>query len=266
MTPVKRRRGGGEAASAPALHAGSSAELPERRVILSPVRRATIFALAVSAAALSALSAAAASPEKVAVDAAGESAARAVVLQPSDLAGHVSWSGGPARPVIPMPSPCPTDTGFHPSQSGLVLTGIAESNFTSADGALESEAQVMQTPAMATAAWKAWATPALSKCLAESIASGGTDETAVGLAPLSLPTLGSFSFGYQGLVEGGGARFVADWIYVSAGRVSFNLTSEILLASSVKSQAAILSAEKAELTTEVALARRIAARSLAHAG
>lgn len=230
------------------------------------MRHASPFALALALAAFCALNAAAASPEKVALDAAGNSAASAVVLQKSDLAGAGSWSGGPARPVIPMPSPCPTDTAFAPKLSGLVLTGIAESNFTSSDGALESEAQVLQTPAMATAAWKAWATPAISKCLSDSVASGGTGEQAVGLSPLSLPTLGSFAFGYQGLVEGGGARFVADWIYVSAGRVSFDLISEILLGSSVKSQAEIQSAEKAELTNEIAIVRHITARSLARAG
>ena len=65
--------------------------------------------------------------QKIRFNAADQAAARAAVLRRSDLGSGADWKGGARKPDLTQTDPCPN---YNPKQSDLVLTGIAETQFT----------------------------------------------------------------------------------------------------------------------------------------
>ena len=84
------------------------------------------------------------SREKTKFNAADRAAARAVVIQRGDLRPTGGWKGGPTKPDL-SPVTCPN---YHPKQSDLLLTGVAESDWDRPDRSVTSEDQILQTAPM----------------------------------------------------------------------------------------------------------------------
>ena len=86
------------------------------------------------------------------ITAAGQAAANAAVMMRDDLNAPAGWTGGPQKPDLSPPAPCP---GFHPKQSDIVRTGVAQSIFRDSSGiSFDSEAQVVRSARMLRLDWK----------------------------------------------------------------------------------------------------------------
>lgn len=112
--------------------------------------RALLAALCVSALAAGAAFAATGEKEQIHLTKADQAAAKRAVAVRSDL-GSGSWSGGYRNPNLSVASTCPN---FHPKQSDLVLTGVAETQWTDQGLQLETTAQILKTRAMVAADWR----------------------------------------------------------------------------------------------------------------
>ena len=107
--------------------------------------------LAALAAALLLAGAAVADKEQIHLTAAGQAAARAAVMHRADLGGGGGWTGGPKKPDLSSGTGC---ANFKPKQSDLVLIGAAENVFRHPGVEFDSEAQVLETPAMVRLDWQ----------------------------------------------------------------------------------------------------------------
>ena len=112
--------------------------------------RALLAALCVSALAAGAAFAATGEKEQIHLTKADQAGAKRAVAVRSDL-GTGSWTGGFVKPDL---SAAPTCANFHPKQSDLVLTGAAETSFDNQGLRIQSEAQILKTPAMVLADWQ----------------------------------------------------------------------------------------------------------------
>ncbi|MFL5900569.1 MAG: hypothetical protein ACJ75S_05165, partial [Solirubrobacterales bacterium] len=86
------------------------------------VRRHVVAGAGALAAALVLAGAAVADKEQIHLTAAGQQAARAAVMQRSDLGGASGWTGGSKKPDLSGGTGC---ANFQPKQSDLVLIGAA---------------------------------------------------------------------------------------------------------------------------------------------
>ncbi|HVU77747.1 MAG TPA: hypothetical protein VHC67_09215 [Gaiellaceae bacterium] len=99
-------------------------------------------------------------------NAADQSAARSAVLVKADL-GTTGWTGGATKPDLGPPQTC---ANYDPKQSDLVLTGIAETHWKHPGLEVDTEAQVLQTPAMVKLDWQRTVIdPDAGACLKENI-------------------------------------------------------------------------------------------------
>jgi hypothetical protein len=120
-----------------------------------------VVVLAIGAVLVAAAGAPGDSPgtEKIKFNAADQAAARAAVLRLADL-GPSGWKGGMVKPDL---SPGPICANYHPKQSDLVLTGVAESGFYGAFNGF-SQARVLQTVQMVQRDWERTFTPSFVAC------------------------------------------------------------------------------------------------------
>ncbi|HJQ51227.1 MAG TPA: hypothetical protein VJ838_12005 [Gaiellaceae bacterium] len=105
--------------------------------------------IAVALFAAGAALAASPSKEKIARTAAGNAQAKAEVVRKADVGS--GWKGGYRKPDLSSSMPCTT---YHPKQSDLVLIGAAESRFSRPALEVDSEAQVLRSPAMVRRDWQ----------------------------------------------------------------------------------------------------------------
>lgn len=110
---------------------------------------ALLVGVLVALVAAAAVGAANPGKEKIALTAAGRKQAKAEVLHRSDLGP--GWSGGAKKPKLSSTMPC---SGYRPKQSDLVLIGAAETKWHSTGARIDSEAQVLRTPAMVRRDWR----------------------------------------------------------------------------------------------------------------
>jgi hypothetical protein len=114
--------------------------------------------------------------------------ATAVLLKRTDLAG--GWKRITTADSGDDGTTCP---GFNPNESDLTLTGEADSEFESTDGAryLSSFSELYSTAAQARASWSRSAKPALARCLAyffkQGIANEGGKVTILSQGRISFP-------------------------------------------------------------------------------
>lgn len=190
--------------------------------------------------------------EKIALTKAGQSAARAAVIRRSDLGAATGWTGGARTPDLSGQMPC---TSFHPKQSDLVLVGAAQTVWKHAGLELDSEAQVLKTPAMVQLDWRRTVlAPQMLPCMRSGLAKGlGSSARLVSLRPLPFPQLATYTHAYRALadvtVATGTVRVVVDMVLVGRGRTEITL--------SVTAPAAGAGAAGA---AEITLARLLAAR------
>jgi hypothetical protein len=87
--------------------------------------------------------------EKIRFTAADRAAARAVVIRRGDLRPTGGWKGGRTKPDL-SPTTC---ANFHPKQSDLVVTGVADSDWYRSDRTVSSEDLILQTARMVRLDW-----------------------------------------------------------------------------------------------------------------
>lgn len=126
------------------LVAGSSFGGVSKRAIW-----ALLIGVLVALVAAAAVGAANPGKEKIALTAAGQKQAKAEVLLRSDVGP--GWSGGPKKPKLSSTMPC---SGYRPKQSDLVMIGAAETRWHVTGIEIESDAQVLRTPAMVRRDWR----------------------------------------------------------------------------------------------------------------
>jgi hypothetical protein len=201
------------------------------------VRR--IAALAGSCTATLALAGVAqADKEKIQLTAAGQAAAKAVVLTRNDVAvlpglkalkgvkGLKGLKGGAVKPDLTPPTGCP---GFEPKQSDLVLHGAASTRWTSSGIQIESEAQVLKSQAMIALDWKRTVTnPRVLPCLRTILHKGlPANAKLVSFRRVTLPRLAPYASGFRALIdvqtEGSTVRVLSDILAVGKGRTEITL-------------------------------------------
>ena len=168
--------------------------------MLSRMRRGLLTIVILLACAGSAL-AAVADREQHKFNAADQAAAKSAVLVRSDL-GATGWTGGAKKPDLSPPKPC---SNWNPKQSDLVLTGAAETDWKHAGLEIDSEAQVLQTPAMVKLDWQRTvvdphAISCLESQLRKSLAATTTAKF-VSFKRLSFPHVGTYSRAYLTTID-----------------------------------------------------------------
>jgi hypothetical protein len=153
--------------------------------------------------------------------------ARASLLRASDLG--TGWTGGATKAARPQGPDCAT---FTAKQSDLVVTGTADAEFRSTIGGLqvESEVQVLKTPAMVARDFARTVRPELVRCLAREIErSAGAGARFVSLRRLPFPRLGSVSAAYRLIVavpaQGQTVRLAIDVVAVGIRRTEISLVT-----------------------------------------
>ena len=189
------------------------------------------FALGLIAAAgvalIAAAAVAAADPgkEKIARTAAGNARAKSEVLRRADLGK--GWSGGFKKPSLSSTEPC----SYRPKQSDLVLVGAAETTWSRPLGReVESEAQVLRTPAMVRRDWRRTVTaPQVLPCLRQGFKKVlGPQAKAVSVRRVAFPRVATYTraFRVRATVESGAGAvpIEIDFVALGAGRNELALT------------------------------------------
>jgi hypothetical protein len=187
-------------------------------------RRAAVLVAAIAAALLLA-GAAVADKEQIHLTAAGQAAARAAVMQRADLGGASGWTGGPKKPDLSAGTGC---ANFKPRQSDLVLVGAAETVFKHPGVEFDSEAQVLQTPAMVRLDWQRTVlAPQVMPCLRSNLQKQLTAaEQLVSVRRISFPAVSAYTRAYRTTVDvesaSGTTRIFVDLVVI--GRRSTEIT------------------------------------------
>ena len=167
--------------------------------------------------------------QQIRLNAADNAAARDVVLRKSDFGGVPGWSGGAKKPDLS--SSGPKCANFDPKHSDLVLTGVAETEFHNSGVYIDSEAQVLQTPAMVKLDWgRSVLAPGLLPCLRSYLAkSVGAAATVHAIKRLTFPRLARYTAAFRLPLDlttsGTTVRMMVDLLLVGKGRTEVTLTT-----------------------------------------
>jgi len=217
------------------------------------VTRRTAAFVGTLAAALLLAGAAVADREQIHLTSAGQAAARAAVMHRADLGGAGGWAGGSRKPDLSSGTGCP---GFEPKQSDLVLVGAAETVFKHTGVEFDSEAQVLETPAMVRLDWQRTVlAPQVLPCLRHNLAKQLTaTERLVSVHRLAFPAIAPYTRAYRTTVDvrsaAGTARIFVDLVVLGRRSTEITLTTT-----------APMVAEPAVRGAEVRLARILVART-----
>ena len=205
-------------------------------------RHVAAFAGALGAA-LVVAGAAVADKEQIHLSAAGQKAARAAVMQRADLGGATGWTGGAKKPDLSGGTGC---ANFQPKQSDLVLIGAAETVFKHPGIEFDSEAQVLETPAMVRLDWQRTVlAPQVLPCLRTNLAKHLTAaEHLVSVGRIAFPAISAYTRAYRTIVEvkaaAGTARVFVDLVLVGRGSTEITLTTTAPLVAATAVRAAEL--------------------------
>lgn len=189
--------------------------------------RALLAALLVAAATAGMALAAGGERQQIKFNEADQLAARRAVAQSSDL-GSGGWTGGPTKPDL---SAAPTCANFHPRQADLVLTGAAASQFSDQGLQIQTQAQVLKTPAMVAADWRRTVlAPAAIPCLETHLLKElGKDVSFVRFRRVLFPPVATESLAYVLLVDvkttTGKVRVAVEIVLVGRGRTELTIIS-----------------------------------------
>ena len=207
------------------------------------------------AAALLFAGAAIADKEQIHLTSAGQAAARAAVMHRADLGAATGWTGGFKKPDLSSGTGC---ANFNPKQSDLVLVGAAETAFKHPGVEFDSEAQVLETPAMVRLDWQRTVlAPQVLPCLRSNLKKQLTaSQRLVSARRIPFPAVAPYVRAYRTTVDvksaAGTARVFVDLVLVGRGSTEITLTTT-----------APLIAEPAVRAAEVRLARILAGRATA---
>jgi hypothetical protein len=191
--------------------------------------------------------------EQIHLTAAGQTAARAAVMQRADLGAATGWTGGPKKPDLSPGTGC---ANFNPKQSDLVLIGAAKTVFKHTGVEFDSEAQVLQTPAMVRLDWQRTVlSPQVLPCARSNFQKHlTTSERLVSARRLAFPAVATYSRAYRIIVAvtsgSTTVRIFVDLVLMGRGSTEITLTTT-----------APLVAEAAVRAAEVRLARTLVARA-----
>jgi hypothetical protein len=215
-------------------------------------RSAPVALLLAAGAALALAGSAAADKEKIRLTPAGNAAAHAVLVMRTDLGTAAGWAGGSAKPDLTSTLPC----SYQPKQSDLVLIGAAKTVWKNTGIEFDSEAQVLQTPAMVGLDWqRSVLAPQVVPCLRAGIAKQlGSTGRLVSFRRVGFPRIATYARKYRALVDVNTAaapvRIMVDVVMVGRGRTEITLTTSA-------SYAASATVSPAELRLAILLVSRI---------
>jgi hypothetical protein len=198
-----------------------------------PGRKTWAF-VGVAAAALLLVGTALADKEQIHLTAAGQKAAQAAVLTRSDIGTAPGWTRKAKKPDLSSTTGC---ANFDPKQSDLVLNGAAEVEWSRPGIDFDSEAQVLETPAMVKLDWQRTVlAPQVLPCLRSNFQSHATaSEKFVSVTRLAIPAIGTYSRAYRVLLDytqkGQTVRLFVDVVLVGRGRTEITLTTTAPLAA-----------------------------------
>jgi hypothetical protein len=172
--------------------------------------------------AVQAVHAALAEVPKTSFNAADQAAARAAVLKGGDLGA--GWTGSVKKGTVDTPEPCP---GWTPKQADLVITGAAESQFSSEGVFVYSGAQVYRTARMTLLDWQRTVVDIPMRCLSKQFTDGaGADVRVVSIKRMPFPKLATYTARIRVVADYKGdsaARLLIDAILVGRGRTIVNV-------------------------------------------
>jgi hypothetical protein len=190
--------------------------------------------------------------QKIRFNAADQAAARAAVLRRSDLGSGADWRGGAKKPDLTKTDPCPN---YNPKQSDLVLTGIAETQFTQGILSFDSEVQVLETPRMVQLDWRrSVLAPGVLPCLRSTTTKAlPAGATVVSIKRLPFPHVARYTAAFRLITDvhapSGTVRLFVDLVLFGSGRTESSLTTSAPYSARVPVKAA-----------EIRLAKILAAR------
>jgi hypothetical protein len=165
---------------------------------------------------------------KIRYNAADQAAAKATVVRRADLGTGV-WKGGTTKPDL---SPAPTCANYHPKQSDLVLTGAAETTWTSgAQVYLDSETQVLRSARMVLLDWqRTFKVPGALQCFRRVLGKAlGSQAKLVLFKQVSFPHIARYAARFRLILDekagGRRLRYVGDVVVVGRNRSEITLTT-----------------------------------------
>ena len=182
---------------------------------------AAVSALALGGAAL-------ADKEKIHYTTAGQAAAHVAVISRSDLGTATGWTGGVKKPEVNTGTGC---ANFEPKQADLVLIGAARTDWKHAGLEFDSEAQVLQTPAMVKLDWQRTVlAPQVLPCFKQNIQSSlSANEKFVSMKQIPFPKVGDSSRLYRTLIDvktqSGIVRVLVDELLMGRGSTEISVTT-----------------------------------------
>jgi hypothetical protein len=158
-----------------------------------------------------------------------KAAAAAVALKRSDLPGLAGWTGGSVRPDRTPQTNADRCNGYLPKQSDLVVTGDAETKYRLQTTTIDTQVQLLRTPAMVATDWhRSIEIPDYVACARQQFEGKlPKSEHFISLTKLSYSTFGTKSVAYRVLfdVTAGGhtVRVVVDFIGFYVGRTEVSV-------------------------------------------
>ena len=157
---------------------------------------------------------------------ADQAAAKRIVARQTDL-GTAPWKGGFTKPDL-TPVTC---SNFHPKQSDLVLTGVAEADWEYQGLRIETIAQVLKTRAMVVADWqRTVVAPAAIPCLRSHLVKQlGSGVTLASFRRVIFPPVTTNARAYVLLLDvkttSGKVRVAVEVVLVAKGRTELTIVS-----------------------------------------
>jgi hypothetical protein len=185
----------------------------------------------------------------------GQAAARAALVQKADFLGAPGWKSKTAKPDQSAAAAC---NGYRPLQSDLVAIGDAKVIWDNTGTEIESEATVLQTPAMVETDWKRFIrTPGMVSCLRRSLEKEGSKSMKlVSVNRIGFPRVAPHLIVFRNVIDyrvnGKTVRMLSDLILFANGRTE----SSLIIAGLYSIRSAIRAAE-------IRIAKNIVARSTA---
>jgi hypothetical protein len=165
--------------------------------------------------------------EQVRLTSSGQAAARAVVVTKSDLGTSATWNGGAVKPSPPSAPPCAT---YHPKQSDLTLIGQAETKWAASGLQIDSEADVLRTPAMVRLDWQRTVlAPQMTPCIRAALTTQFTGgNRLVSFGQVGFPRVATYARAYRAIVSvangSSSVPVLLDLVLVGRGRTEITLT------------------------------------------
>ena len=193
------------------------------------LRNVLPIALAATVAALALSAVAAADKEKLQFTASGQADALAAVLKRADLGTTATWTGGTKKPDL---SNSLAGCSYRPKESDLTMIGAAETDWKTAGLELDSEANVLETPAMVRLDWqRTIAAPQVLPCLHAALAKAiKPPQRLISIRRIAFPQLTQYARAYRVVIDvktsaGPETEVMLDFLAIGQGQTELSLTT-----------------------------------------